>query len=71
MSDDMKRAEKCLKPENSSKGHYEIIDGEKYFCLGNWRTRVTEYFSDCGSSIEELIVDAIQFAAKKPKDRFK
>ena len=38
-------------------------DGTKYFYCGNTRTKVTEFFSPNGQTMEDLILNLVRFAA--------
>ena len=38
-------------------------DGTKYFYCGNTRTRVSEFFSPNGQTMDELILNLVRFAA--------
>ena len=38
-------------------------DGTKYFYCGNTRTKVTEFFSPNGQTMDELILNLVRFAA--------
>lgn len=40
-------------------------DGTKYFYCGNTRTRVSEFFSPNGKTMEALIENVVRFAAGK------
>ena len=40
-------------------------DGTKYFYCGNTRTKVTEFFSPNGQTMDELILNLVRFAAGK------
>ena len=39
-------------------------DGTKYFYCGNTRTKVTEFFSPNGQTMDELILNLVRFAAR-------
>ena len=41
-------------------------DGTKYFYCGNTRTRVSEFFSPNGKTMDALIENVVRFAAGKP-----
>ncbi len=41
-------------------------DGTRYFYCGNTRTKVTEFFSHNGKTMDALIENVVRFAAGKP-----
>ena len=41
-------------------------DGTKYFYCGNTRTKVSEFFSPNGKTMDALIENVVRFAAGKP-----
>ena len=54
------------KSNNQLKSYYKTVEkGVLWFYVGNWRTRVREYFREDGKTISECLEDSIIFAAKQ------
>lgn len=49
---------------NKERGYYGTeLDGTLYYYYGNTRTKVTEFFSPNGQTMDELILNLVRFAA--------
>ena len=49
---------------NKERGYYGTeLDGTLYYYNGNTRTKVTEFFSPNGQTMDELILNLVRFAA--------
>lgn len=42
----------------------ELKKATQYFIYGNTRIKITEHFPDVGKTLNELLADVIQYAAK-------
>lgn len=42
----------------------ELKNATQYFIYGNTRIKITEHFPDVGNTLNELLADVIQYAAK-------
>lgn len=50
---------------NKERGYYGTeLDGTLYYYYGNTRTKVTEFFSPNGQTMDELILNLVRFAAR-------
>jgi len=49
---------------NKERGYYGTeLDGTLYYYYGNTRTKVTEFFSPNGQTLDKVIEDLVRFAA--------
>ena len=42
----------------------ELKNATQYFTCGNTRIKITEHFPDVGKTLNEVLVDVIQYAAQ-------
>ena len=58
-----KEREECLMA-NKERGYYGTeLDGTLYYYYGNTRTKVTEFFSPNGLTLDKVIENLVRFAA--------